>query len=575
MVDDGSYSHFSWEKVAFEKLMTSISRSMNEVQKFYRLSGQPYALQIWCYECCAKVDESLVVRVHNLIPRMVNCQVLVYRNITPSQQELNHLDLPNTLMFGSADDDANPRVSLDKGKVVPNIEIRDVDKSPVASEKKLSLYKSDLDEIKSYVRTYVVQYLVHESEKGNPDIKEDPPQSLNTHTTDTKSYNVVDATGQSSNQVVMKEQLRNPLRSSITVYKIKFEINQTGSESSYADKLQEDDRHSTDAKVDESIKKERVTESKEALHNTDEDFSKAINLKLPSKRNRQPSRVYQSPFVSEFDSGSKYKEVIQSQKKLKYPFEGLNINGPYAEDLFSKFSVWMSAGLYNPHANKKKAKLDTTSEYRYTTVNFVFMNYIHDTYTHYHRSHSEIDLSLHVKNICSMKVASVETSICEIIQGLCIPAGISWHLIDEVHVTINYKGSFHWVLAVIVLKERCIRVYDSMKDHIDWSLLDAYKEKSNQHAFDVHIVEGIVQQSSGMLNCGLFVAAYAEYLSDRHQIPSLEFDPKKHCTRYTSLLWDYGVNKACTGYVSDNQDLPRPKHTFIQSEDTEMIDVEL
>ncbi|PHT54091.1 hypothetical protein CQW23_08553 [Capsicum baccatum] len=58
------------------------------------------------------------------------------------------------------------------------------------------------------------------------------------------------------------------------------------------------------------------------------------------------------------------------------------------------------------------------------------------------------------------------------------------------------------------------------KDHTDWSLLDAYKKKSDYHAFDVHIVDGIVQQSSGTLDCGLFVAAYAEFLSDRHQIPS-------------------------------------------------------
>ncbi|KAM3217471.1 hypothetical protein P3L10_026914 [Capsicum annuum] len=101
------------------------------------------------------------------------------------------------------------------------------------------------------------------------------------------------------------------------------------------------------------------------------------------------------------------------------------------------------------------------------------------------------------------------------------------------------------------------------KEHTGWSLLDAYKEKTDQHAFDVHIVDGIVQKSSGMLNCGLFVAAYAEYLSDQHQISSSEFDPKKHHTRYTSLLWDYCVNKACTGYVSDNQDPPRPKCTFI------------
>ncbi|KAF3624143.1 hypothetical protein FXO37_31502 [Capsicum annuum] len=32
---------------------------------------------------------------------------LVYRNITPSPQEVNHLDLSNPLMFGSTDDAAN------------------------------------------------------------------------------------------------------------------------------------------------------------------------------------------------------------------------------------------------------------------------------------------------------------------------------------------------------------------------------------------------------------------------------------------------------------------------------------
>ncbi|KAF3655449.1 hypothetical protein FXO37_15938 [Capsicum annuum] len=161
----------------------------------------------------------------------------------------------------------------------------------------------------------------------------------------------------------------------------------------------------------------------------------------------------------------------------------------------------------------------------------MFMNYIHKTYTHYHRSHSDIDLSLHDENVRSNKVTSVERSICEIMQGLCIPVGISWHLIDEVYVPINCKGSFHWVLEVVGLKKRCIRVYESLK-------------------------------------------AYAEYLSDRHQISSSNFDPEKHRTRYASLLWDYGVNKACNGYFSDNQDPPRPKRIFILSEDTKMIDVE-
>ncbi|PHU01929.1 hypothetical protein BC332_27180 [Capsicum chinense] len=189
-----------------------------------------------------------------------------------------------------------------------------------------------------------------------------------------------------------------------------------------------------------------------------------------------------------------------------------------------------------------------------------------------------------------MKEDSVERSICEIIQRICIPASISWHLIDEVYVPINCQRSPHWVLVVIVLKKRCIQVYDSLKGHrghdveikelvemlstyltisdffekkecTDWSLQEAYKKKMDRHTFDVHFVDGIVQQKSGTF--------------DGHQIPSSEFDPEIHRTIYTSLLWDYGVNEASNGYVSDNQDPPRPERTFIPGEDTEMIDAKM
>ncbi|PHU14655.1 hypothetical protein BC332_15860 [Capsicum chinense] len=147
MVDDGSYSRFPWGKVAFEKLMASISLSMNEVRKFYRLSNLLYALQIWWYEYCTKFDESLAVHVHNLIPRMVNWKVV--------KPKPRYEDLMDDDMFSSSIDRSEPRVSLDKDKVVPNVEIRDADKASAAVEEKLSLSKSDLDEIKSYVRTYV------------------------------------------------------------------------------------------------------------------------------------------------------------------------------------------------------------------------------------------------------------------------------------------------------------------------------------------------------------------------------------------------------------------------------------
>ncbi|PHU18249.1 hypothetical protein BC332_13944 [Capsicum chinense] len=106
MVDDESYSRFPWGKLAFAKLMDSFSRSMNEVQQYYRLNDMPHALQIWWYECCSEVNESITVRENNLIPRMVNLK-LVYKNLSPSPQELNQLDLPNPLTFGLTDHGAN------------------------------------------------------------------------------------------------------------------------------------------------------------------------------------------------------------------------------------------------------------------------------------------------------------------------------------------------------------------------------------------------------------------------------------------------------------------------------------
>ena len=40
-----------------------------------------------------------------------------------------------------------------------------------------------------------------------------------------------------------------------------------------------------------------------------------------------------------------------------------------------------------------------------------------------------------------------------------------WHLTDDVYVHVNSNAEFHRVLAVNALKERCIKVYDSMSSN--------------------------------------------------------------------------------------------------------------
>ncbi|PHT92355.1 hypothetical protein T459_00237 [Capsicum annuum] len=118
-----------------------------------------------------------------------------------------------------------------------------------------------------------------------------------------------------------------------------------------------------------------------------------------------------------------------------------------------------------------------------------------------------------------------------------MPAGLPWYMVDEVYVPINCGKEFHWVLAVIVLKERLIRVYESLSskrkkelpieiqnfaimlptylsdngfydktERTDWPSLEAYKGKITQQTglvneipFDVDYVQNIPQQTSDSL----------------------------------------------------------------------------
>ena len=59
--------------------------------------------------------------------------------------------------------------------------------------------------------------------------------------------------------------------------------------------------------------------------------------------------------------------------------------------------------------------------------------------------------------------------------------------------------------------------------------------------------------------CGLFVAAYAEFLSDGLEVPFCGLSAETLRMRYASLLCNYGILKALNGYVSNNEDPQRPR----------------
>ncbi|KAF3669284.1 putative cellulose synthase A catalytic subunit 2 [UDP-forming] [Capsicum annuum] len=96
--------------------------------------------------------------------------------------------------------------------------------------------------------------------------------------------------------------------------------------------------------------------------------------------------------------------------------------------------------------------------------------------------------------------------------------------------------------------------------------LESYKGKTEQDPFQVEYVSEIAQQDSGSLDCGVFVAVYAEYLSKELGIPYSGIDAQYHRLRYATLLCKYGSEKAENSYFSENEDPPRPRSKFTPKE---------
>ncbi|PHU08959.1 hypothetical protein BC332_20819 [Capsicum chinense] len=225
----------------------------------------------------------------------------------------------------------------------------------------------------------------------------------------------------------------------------------------------------------------------------------ALKSKTPAKRERKKSRVLRSPYMSKYGSGSKDAIDIDKEEKLKYDFDGYNINKDLPNELMIDYSQWIAVGLLKPSAN------------------CFFKTYVEKTHTCYYPVESTVDLSTQQDYVESIVVVKNEDAIANIIQGFYMPAGLPWYMVNEASLEA-YKGKITQQTGLV-----------------------------NEIPFDVDYVENIPQQASDSLDCGIFVCAYAQILSEGVQVHSCGFDSACQRARYASLLWHYGVEKANEG----------------------------
>ncbi|KAF3674082.1 hypothetical protein FXO38_05403 [Capsicum annuum] len=141
--------------------------------------------------------------------------------------------------------------------------------------------------------------------------------------------------------------------------------------------------------------------------------------------------------------------------------------------------------------------------------------------------------------------------------------GVDIVKMKEWFFTLAYPGvpltdsEFHWILERLSFKDQCIYVYDSthgarravrvqksvaayseLISHF-LSCIGFWESRSDglpvANSFDIRIVDGLPMQAN--TDCGIFVAAFDEYLLDGLEISNHLDDIDAIRTRYLNLLW--------------------------------------
>ncbi|PHT79704.1 hypothetical protein T459_17756 [Capsicum annuum] len=138
--------------------------------------------------------------------------------------------------------------------------------------------------------------------------------------------------------------------------------------------------------------------------------------------------------------------------------------------------------------------------------------------------------------------------------------------------SIIKKSKIAMPLSLSFTDVQCVRATEEQHE-LKKSMIEAYRDKM-ANPFDVQYVDGIAQQTIGSLDCGPFVAAYTEYLSDGLQVTNDGLDAGLLRKRYASLLWKYGEAKVQKSYATDVKDPRRPKPNSIALDEEQLVHID-
>ncbi|WMV23331.1 hypothetical protein MTR67_016716 [Solanum verrucosum] len=224
---------------------------------------------------------------------------------------------------------------------------------------------------------------------------------------------------------------------------------------------------------------------------------------------------------------------------------------------------------------RKKGKYEVNTNVRFTTTDCVFKTKITTSFFQLCDAH---------ENKKNYKVKDSD-DIARYICGHRLLASTSWDKVDYILFPLNIKEGCHWILVVFDIVQRSLEVYDSfparggvnfeVKNIVEMlsivlpyylSVVKFYDKRPELKAtpkysgidefekIEFHfITKGVPRQQDDSLDCGVFVAAFAEFVSNGQHILNQQVKADILRKRFGAILWEYARRKQASDLQSEDE----------------------
>ncbi|KAH0664114.1 hypothetical protein KY284_029045 [Solanum tuberosum] len=560
LVESGQFNSYPWGLDVYKKLSDSVRHELKSTHKYYRVGGLHLALQIWIFECCSKVDEDIAIQVADSIPRILNWKTIVespwqkyiekclfmptknkvfFENIVASEDEVSKFRLPEPRDYNAEILKLEPKGSSHGLDMLTNevIELRKelvkVNENNKALEKKIDL---GFNQIKEFVVNSNKQLL--------------------------KDISLLFAKSGGSNSVI--REVREPSKKQV-VETFSGGLDFNGAFSPYVNASVNESR-GHNAHVMRSNQNEESQVLKTSVRFADvENFER-----VSSKIEEDVAGIAIEKVLSEVVADINVQEVADVNTVGAQPYDISQINR--TEESYLKKRA---------HVDQNKKKVTPKKRGRKKNPGKL----ITSPYTQHFESGGTLCITgqfFETRHHFSYATGGDNES--DLIDSFVKGKKPYTDALNVISLAFELEGC-HWILVVFDIGQRSLEVYDSFpaRDGVNFevknivemllivlpyylSVVKFYDKRPELKAtpkyngidefekIESHfITKGVPRQQDDSLDCGVFVAAFVEFVSNGQHILNQQVKANILRKRFGAILWEYARRKQASDLQSEDE----------------------